>query len=221
MANQCHTAQRGHCCFLEIPPELRLEIYKYLDDPRTNKAEYTILLDKRGKWRMARKRSHCALLFVSRLIHRECQPLFELAKHCAIKIDIQNFRSCTNKELALMFNRQHQHLLLDSPQILNAQEISVHINSPKAGGHRMKELLRSAVDETFQCIAGAEQLQCMEVLVRIRNDDMCDRICRAISKRDYSSQCKVRVGRQQLQRSTRAMLDELAAYARFKPNAGI
>ncbi|OQO09171.1 hypothetical protein B0A48_06062 [Cryoendolithus antarcticus] len=210
-AHQPQSNPLGRCLLLELPPELRLEIYHHLIDPATAKAICTVVLDTKGEFRLRCEQNQRAVLLTCRIIYMEYRPLIRPAQSSKIHIDMDNFRSSPKSETRrLRSTHAPLHRLQENAQILEATSLIVYIDGRTTGGNVMRERLWVAVEKTFRTIAKAQELRTLKVCIAVRDDFICDEICREIAARRYKCKCEVSVPPSQIQGSTRAMLHSLA-----------
>ncbi|OQO09170.1 hypothetical protein B0A48_06061 [Cryoendolithus antarcticus] len=210
---EAQTAGQGRCFLLELPSELRLQIYGHIPEIADHEVWYRVLANKSGDYRI-RPRYHLpphSTLLICHTITVEYRPLLAVAPLCSLVMSSYEFvpvSRSVDTQRQLVFTTSER--LNESVQIANAREITVHIESVASGAIASSEnaSLLDVVFATFRTIARTSKSELLTVKISDRSPTFRNNACGIIAARRYPGRIKFDVEAKGLSRGMLKMLED-------------
>nr|OQO28897.1 hypothetical protein B0A51_03224 [Rachicladosporium sp. CCFEE 5018] len=152
------TADR--CLLLEIPPELRLNIYKYLDGISDYAPKHLVVHDREGNFRLKPSPPAPAIYAVCRTIRNECLPI--KISHTSYSLDILDHEMMVTQNQDTRQRRlEYEGLALvsDCAPIFATKEVTISIQCSRPRGKATCSNILAAVPEIIYLIEKAKNVQ--------------------------------------------------------------
>ncbi|OQO12990.1 hypothetical protein B0A48_02454 [Cryoendolithus antarcticus] len=150
----------GRCLLLEIPPELRLNIYIYIDGISEFAPKHSVVHDKDGNFRLKPSPPAPAISAVCRTIRNECLPIS--ITYPSYSLDILDHEMMVTRD---QYTRQRRleyeglALVSDCAPIFATKEITISIQCNRPRGKATCSNILAAVLEIIYLIEKAKNLQ--------------------------------------------------------------
>ncbi|OQO09173.1 hypothetical protein B0A48_06064 [Cryoendolithus antarcticus] len=160
------STDRGRCLLLELPPELRLIIYSYLDEVTTFTLNHIVVQDKAFLFRLKDATDTLVIQSICRTIRDESWSLLHPAARYALTIDDNAYKATKVKgERKRQTAYEKLDLLSNSTHFAQVRELVVNIRSSGRSGKVMSDWLVTAVHEVVRRIERAETLECLKIII--------------------------------------------------------
>nr|OQO28262.1 hypothetical protein B0A51_04352 [Rachicladosporium sp. CCFEE 5018] len=177
----------GRCLLLELPPELRLIIYSYLDEVTTFTLKHVVVQDKVFLFRLKDVTDTLIIQSICRTIRDESLSLLHPAARYALTIDDNAYKATKVKgERKRQTAYEQLDLLSNSTHFAQVRELVVDIRSSGRSGKVMSDWLVTAVHEVMRRIEKAEKLERLKIIIPFgTRGTVYSTLCRAVVEMRY------------------------------------
>ncbi|KAK6436660.1 hypothetical protein LTR95_007146 [Oleoguttula sp. CCFEE 5521] len=171
------------CFILELPPEMRLEIYSHVDfGSPCYELEQRVVLDRHGQARVINKSKPSPLLQTCRIIRAEWQGVAHRVVLNELTIDGEQLKVGRGTTECLRLSHYDQLEVLGGSKHLKTMPwIILSITSPGKTGAATARQVLAAVNAVIQFINGATKLRKLGLFVKIERKQLLDDVCRALA----------------------------------------